>query len=174
MIWRTSSLLLLLVFYLHGVSAVSSTQKSTLEGAVYTDLEPEIICDSCIDHGPLRIEVCYSALSLMADNVNQSKWELVHNVRDRALRKPSRMDRALNQGRFRLPADVRYQSCVIRVDLELGMLIMRTSLEMRLILKILMSITTAGVSQIDCRSSFAQRNNFISGKAMYYMRLRRS
>jgi hypothetical protein len=174
MIWRTASLLFLLVCYLHGVSAASSTQKSTLEDAIYADLEPKIICNSSIDHRPLRIEDCYSALSLMADKVNQSKWELVHNGRDRALRQPSRMDRALSQGRFRLPADIRYESCVIRVELELGRLIMRTSWEMRLILKMMMSITTAGESQIGCRSSFAQGNTFISGKNGYHMRLRRS
>jgi hypothetical protein len=116
MLWRTSSLLPFLVCYFHRVSAVFDA--STLEEALYANSEPEIYCDQPTNNTLFRIEDCYGALEMIARNVNESKCELIRNVPHRELRNPSRMDRVLGQGRFRLPAEINYESCVIRVTVH--------------------------------------------------------
>jgi hypothetical protein len=91
---------------------------SALDEAIFTDRRPGIVCRPGFD-SHLNIQDCHSALSFMTDTIKKHKSELVRNARHRALGEPSRMDRALSQGRFRLPAEIFYGSCSIRVRLDL-------------------------------------------------------
>jgi hypothetical protein len=120
MLWSASSLLLFCICYIHGIRADWWTTTSTLNEAIFTEVDPLIGCQPVSDPNLLHIEDCHSALQVIADNLREQQWELVRNAPKRELRSPSKPDGALDQGRFRLPAEISYGRCAILVNLRLG------------------------------------------------------
>jgi len=110
---RTSPLLLLLGCYFLMTSATIK-----LQNAIFTAQEPMVNCLRA-PPAPLlypRILDCHNALKMIDKNLKEQQWELVRDVRNRELQTPSRTDKVLGRGRFRLPAAIFSGGCLIMVD----------------------------------------------------------
>jgi hypothetical protein len=122
MLWCTSSVILFLVCFIHGISAAiygvsAGFQQSTYTKAIFTDLTASKLGVGCHSGTCPRLEDCYSALRFIDDHLEEQRWELVRNARNRELGNPSTRDRKLSQSRFRLPAAISHGSCLIIINI---------------------------------------------------------